>query len=118
MTAESPFFESTHEPDARDPGGIIGVCPSCQKPVSHRANQTLRSRGEMTLAYGTCLSCHTPIFTLMVGKGLVHTSVDVSTDLQQPEIEKFWSSTAINEDSVLSLHERLSTSRSTQLFHS
>jgi hypothetical protein len=52
----------------------------------------------------------------MVGRGVVHTSVGVSTDLTQPEIEKFWSARALSENDMLALHELLSTPRSTNYF--
>lgn len=116
MSTELPFAESPSGQESQRPELIIGVCPACQQAVKHTADQLLRSRGDMSLAYGACHSCHTPVFTLMVGRGVVHTSVGVSTDLTQPEIEKFWSSQAVNEGDVLSLHELLSDDCSTKYF--
>jgi hypothetical protein len=116
MPTQSPFVDPSQGQDSQNPEVIIGVCPACQQAVKHTADQMLRSRGDMTLAYGACLSCNTPVFTLMVGRGVVHTSVGVSTDLTQPEIEKFWSARALSENDMLALHELLSTPRSTNYF--
>ena len=118
MPTQSPFIDPTANQgqDPQNPEVIIGVCPACQQAVKHTADQMLRSRGDMTLAYGPCMTCHTPVFTLMVGRGVVHTSVGVSTDLTQPEIEKFWSSHVLSENDVLSLHELLRSNCSTKYF--
>jgi len=116
MPTQQSYSEAPSDQDSPAPEIVIGVCPSCQKAVKHTPDQLLRSRGDMTLAYGPCLFCHIPVFTLMVGKGVVHTSVGVSTDLTQSEIEKFWSVSPINESDVLSLHELLGGIRSTQHF--
>ncbi len=115
MTVEDHYSEpSPSSGEQSEP--IVGVCPSCQNTVMHTAEQLLRSRGTMTLAYGLCASCRTPVFTLMVGHGVVHTSVGVCTDLQRAEIEKFWSTSSPTENDILSLHERLNEKQSTRYF--
>ncbi len=86
---------------------VLTACPFCDSHYAIRAARVIAQKEDAHVVHIECVQCGGSIVALILANGTGPQSIGIMTDLARDEVAKFSSSTVVNEDDAVSLHEHL-----------